>query len=107
MNENYEKYRKAVTILLIIVVFSGIWTIIFKAKYENIKNSYVSETGVYTPSGIPDEYHNELSIDIFEYWVYELNKSEQKEKRMNNKRKKISTRESIQKVQNMKKKACQ
>jgi len=74
-----KKRKKVLAVFLIIVVFSGIWTIIFKAKYENIKNSYVSETGVYTPSGIPDEYHNELSIDTFEYWVYELNKSEQKE----------------------------
>ena len=71
-----KQRKKVLAVFIIIVFFLWIWTIIFKAKYENIKNSYVSETGVYTPSGIPDEYHNELSIDTFEYWVYELNKSE-------------------------------
>ncbi len=75
-----KKRKKVLAVFLIIVAFSGIWTIVFKAKYENIKNSYVSETGVYTPGGIPNEYHNDFfSIDIFEYWVYKLNKSEQKE----------------------------
>jgi len=75
-----KKRKKVLAVFLIIVVFSGVLTFIFKAKYENIKNSYVSEMGVYTPGGIPDEYYNDFfNIDIFEYWVYKLNKSEQKE----------------------------
>lgn len=74
-----KKRKKVLAVFLIIVVFFGVLTFIFKAKYENINNSYVSETGVYTPGGIPQEYHIDLSIDTFEYWVYKLNKSEQKE----------------------------
>lgn len=69
--------NRKVAIVLCILAFIIAIALNFMVKVTNIRNSFVSKIGVYTPGGISNEYHNELSIDTFEYWIYELNKSEQ------------------------------
>lgn len=74
-----KNVNRKVAIVLCILAFIVAVSWVFMVKVTNIRNSFVSEIGVYTPSGVPNEYRNDIiSIDIYQYWVYKLNEYEQK-----------------------------
>ena len=68
---------KCFKILVIVIVVIFAFSHLYRVTFGTI-NEYISDLGiVWSPSSPANRFHYSIiSIDIFEYWVFSLNKSE-------------------------------
>ena len=66
---------------LVIVIIFFVCVVMLVNFFENWKISeYITDKKiVYTPDTIAKKYYSELSIDVFEYWIFTLNDEQKQE----------------------------
>ena len=70
--------QKTIKALCIIIAIITVFSCTIKISFGDI-NEYISELNiVYTPTGPANRFHYDLSIDLFEYWVFNLTDKEEK-----------------------------
>ncbi len=80
MNNKSKRLRKIVSIVAVcLVVLIVFLSFIFKLKFGRVDSYITALVDIYIPTGISDEFKQELSIDIYEYWIFKLNDEEQGE----------------------------
>ena len=73
------KFSKSLNSVIVLIMVLSIFSHWFKLQFGMI-SEYISGLGiVYTPVTYASRFHQDLSIDTFEYWVFKLNDSEKME----------------------------
>ncbi len=72
--------KKIIICILVCLTFHlAFWPFAFKCAFGRV-DSYITElVDIYIPNGIADEFKQYLSIDVDEYWIFELSTKEQNE----------------------------
>ncbi len=72
-------FSKCFKIIIVLIIIFSIFTHCIKLKFGTL-SEYISELEVvYTPNTYASRFHQALSIDTFEYWVFKLSDSEKVE----------------------------
>lgn len=60
-----------------IIFWPSVLFIAFNVAFGPVKTHITEQVSVYVPDGIANDFKQYLSIDIDEYWIFHLNKTEQ------------------------------
>lgn len=72
--------KKTLICIVICLVFHLVfWPFVFKTVFGKMDSYIIELVDIYIPGGASDEFNRELSIDIYDYWIFHLNNKEQDE----------------------------